>query len=154
MTPSTSTEHALSEPQPSPFSADMERMSGEGFVKSKDKASVMWHSQRRLSRTSSLFASGQTEGQARRLLCSSMWHLIDTDCSGKISQEHVDLLDRLAHIAAGTAHHAGGTANGESTRSTVAALLDDTKRSQGRIRMATYLDTVHAKTTGCACVPL
>lgn len=144
----------MTEPEASPFSTDTERMSGAGFVKSKDNASVMWRSQRRLSRASSgLYGDGgQTEGQTRRLLCSSMWHLVDTDCSGKITAAHVDLLDRLAHIATDGALP-GVAANGEGHRSTVAALLDDTKRSQGGIRMSTYLDTVHARTSGSGCDP-
>jgi hypothetical protein len=133
---------------------EFERMSVPGFVKCRDSSSVMWQAQR-ISRTgSAVYADAQTVSQTTRLLCWSLWHVLDTDSSGSIGEEKIDMLRNLYRIAAGKLESSSGQ-SGESQEegtSALADLLASMKKVNGRIQFVDYLEMVTSQAESGRCV--
>jgi hypothetical protein len=118
-------------------------MSVPGFVKFRDN-SLMWQAQRLSRSGSAVYADAQTLSQTTRLLCWSLWHILDTDSSGSIDGTQVEMLRKLVRIATGTDETVSRQSRDfhEENSSALADLLSSTKRVNLRIQFEDYLKTV------------
>jgi hypothetical protein len=146
-----------------PCNGAEERSSTAGFVQCDGKKSVAWKAHRRLSRTqSALYADAQSEHQTRRILSGSIWHVLDTERTGIVSDDSIRLVSNLTTIA--TRPHAHRRAqtpgrpptNGaEPRKSTFAEVLEKSKGPTGKVTLDQYLHTLQEQpvSLGVECGP-